>query len=152
MTIYAFMENSEIKAGAFLLYRIPGCGDVKYLCRCYLGGLFLCELLAPPYSAGCGSAGATVVVFEVTRGLLVGGLAPVVPSLGTDVLAQLTVHEKRVGIGAPRTAQVAFIHAFVADDAAVVEDVAVFLSVWCRGGGDVGVAFVLYGASLKPSY
>ena len=73
------------------------------------------------------------------------------PSLGTDVLAQLTVHEKCVGIGAPRTAEVAFIYAFVADDATVIEDVAVFLSVWCRGGGDVGVAFVFYGASLEPS-
>ena len=51
-------------------------------------------------------AGATV--FSVIRGLLVGGVAPVVPSFGTYVRAEFTVDVNHFRIGSPGAAEINF--------------------------------------------
>ena len=51
------------------------------------GGLFLAQLAAPGGTLGGGGTLATVVELQVAGGLLVGSVAPVVPSGGNDVLA-----------------------------------------------------------------
>ena len=90
--------------------RPPGVFPREHGFERHFGGFLLRQLAAPGGTLRRVGAGARVVILGVAGRLLVAGLAPVVPSLGDDVAAQLAVHEERVGIRSPRTAQADALH------------------------------------------
>ena len=94
--------------------------------RCFLAG----QLSAPGDTGGGVGTFAFVVVFQVACGALVVFFAPVVPSLGDDVLAEFTVHEQGVGIGAPGSAEIHFFDIGVSDESAAVEHISEFHVFW----------------------
>ena len=117
--------------------------------RCDLLGLFLGELTTPGHALQGLGAGATVVVFQVT-GRLFTLFLPMVPPFGTDMGAQVTVHEEGVARVAPGTSEIDLVDTCFRDEPAVVEDIAIGGIGRCGGGGDVAVDETLDGAVLKP--
>ena len=77
-------------------------------------------------------------------------LLPVVPAFGTDMAAEVAVHEEGVAIVAPRTAEVDLRGFTVGDETAVVEDVAIGLILGGGGSRHVGVDEALDGAAFEP--
>ena len=73
-----------------------------------------------------------------------------VPPLGGYLARQLTVHEQRVAVVTPRTAEVELCHLVGDGDGAVVEDVAVGDILGCRGSSDVAVDLAVDMAVLEP--
>lgn len=108
------------------------------------------ELVAPSHACLGRSAQPGVVVFQIAGGLFIRLITPVVPSLGTYMGAEVTVHEEGVGPGAPGTSEIALVDSGLGIYAAVVEDVTVGLVLGCRGSCDIGVLLVANGAMLKP--
>ena len=95
--------------------RLPACRNptavaAEHRCKGNLGCFFFGELPAPRGTTGRRGSRSAVVVFHVAGGLFVGGLAPVVPSLRADVLAEVAIHEQRVGVGPPRTPEIHLVY------------------------------------------
>ena len=133
-----------------LLCRIPGVVDGEYAFRSDLGGFLVGQLAAPGSAFFRVCSGSRVVVFGVACRLLVGGFAPVVPSFGHDVAAQLAVHEEGVAVGTPGTAQTNAGDARRCDEFAMVEHVAEGNVFGRGGGGHVGIALAADGTPLEP--
>ena len=99
--------SDRIKAGAAVCWMTTTDDQMsfKYSRTENGGGLLLGELAAPGDALGGGGSLAAVVVLQVAGGLL-ALLLPVVPALGTYLGGQFAVHEQRVAIVAPGTAQI----------------------------------------------
>ena len=78
-------------------------------------------------------------------------IAPVVPSYGQDMLAELTIHKQRVGVGTPRTTEIYLADSLCCDNLAAVEHIAILLALEGGGCGDVAVALGAYLAVLEPA-
>ena len=57
-------------------------------------------------------------------------LFPVMPSLGKNLLTQVTVHKQSIAVVTPRTSKVDFIDVLVGGDATMIKDVAVGNALW----------------------
>ena len=97
---------------------------LKYVFNGHLGGFFLGELLAPPYPFCCFRAVTGVVILQVTGGLFVLRVLPVVPSGRHYVAAKVAVHKQGVSVWTPRTAEIYFVYAGSGGQTAMVEHVA----------------------------
>ena len=104
---------------------------------CYLLRLFLVELFAPSGTLAGVSPLPGVAILDVACGLLVVGFPPVVPSLGSYVLAQVALDEECVGIGSPRASEIHLVDALVGGEPATVEDVSIGLVCGSRCRRDV---------------
>ena len=135
--------------------RLPACRNptavaAEHRCKGNLGCFFFGELPAPRGTTGRRGSRSAVVVFHVAGGLFVGGLAPVVPSLRADVLAEVAIHEQRVGVGPPRTPEIHLVYLGSCRKPAVIEHVTEGLGSRCGGSCDVAVGLTEDGAILKP--
>src|SRR4051812_16296316 len=70
-----------------------------------LRGLFVRQLSRPAHPSRAIRARPGAAILGVAGGLLVLGLAPVVPPYGLDVVAHLAVEERDAGVGPPRAAE-----------------------------------------------
>ena len=91
-----------------------------------------------------------VVILAVACSRLILRIAPVVPSYGQDMLAELTVHEQGVGVWTPRTTEIYLADSLCCDNLAAVEHITVFHVLRSGSGGDVGVGTAQDGAVFKP--
>ena len=117
--------------------------------RCNLLGFFLGELPTPGDALLGLGTGTTIVVFQVTGGLL-PLLLPVMPAFRTDMSTQFAVHEEGVAIVAPGTSEVYLVDTGFRNEPTVVEDIAIGGIGRCGGCGDIAVDETLDGTVLKP--
>ena len=115
----------------------------------YLRGFFFCQLATPGNALSGRGSFATVVILQVA-GRELAFFLPVMPALGTYLLAEVAVHEQRIAVITPRTTQIDLADTRGSGDAAVVEHIAVGLVLGRGGCGDVGVGLAEDVAMLEP--
>ena len=111
---------------------------------------FFGQLTAPPYPFVGGGAFAGILELKVAGGELTF-LLPVIPAFGTNLRRQRAMHEQRIAVVAPGTAQIDLRHVRGTTDGTFIKDVAIRNLLRSGGGGDVAIGLAIDVAMLKPS-